>query len=463
MSTVDGLPLLKRIMAIRRQRRQGPARLAELAQERLRALMRHAAGLPLYQRLWEGLDLETAELTDLPPLTKAQVQAELDDSLAAPGLSGQAVRAFTERPENIGRLLNDRYIVTHTSGSSGSRAHFVQDLWGWQIGQALNTLHLLAALKGLPLDRLWPPWRLALIAPARRHFTSLLVALHTPPIFGLLSRVQIMDILDPLGRIIAGLNHLRPVTLHSYPTLLARLAQAALDGALKISPMLITASSEPFTPRARRILARAWPRARLVDVYAASEATPIAWQCPAGGLHYNADWLILEPVDEAGRPVEPGCMGRALYLTHLFNQAQPLLRYRLDDQVRLLPAGCVCGSPLPRLELGGRAEDDLRLPGAEGGWVSLAPIPLITALEDCPAAVQLQVVQEASDQLQLRFVLAPGAEPGSTAAELGGLLAGYLRRQGVKRGVQIQICHAQEIARDPQTRKVKQVVNLVRE
>ncbi|RJX28715.1 MAG: phenylacetate--CoA ligase family protein [Desulfarculus sp.] len=463
MSTVDGLPLLKRILAIRRQRREGPVHLTELAKERLRALIRHAAGLPLYQRHWTGLDPEAVDLSDLPPLTKAQVQEGLSDGLAAPGLTGEAVRAFCEQPENIGRLLDGRYIVAHTSGSSGSRAFFVQDRWGWHIGQALNTLHLLAALKGLPLDRLWPPWRLALIAPARRHFASLLVALHTPPIWGLASRVQIMDILDPLGRIVAGLNRLRPIMIHSYPTLLARLARAALAGALRIRPLLITASSEPFTAGARGALARAWPQARLVDVYAASEATPIAWQCPAGGLHYNADWLIIEPVDEAGRTVEPGVMGRALYLTHLFNQVQPLLRYRIQDQVRLLPGECACGSPLPRLELGGRAEDDLSLPGAGGGRVALLPIPLLTALEDCPGAAQLQVVQEADDRLLLRFVIAPGAEPGSTAAELVRLLSRYLERQGVSRGVQVQVCHVQEIARDAQTRKIRQVVNLAGE
>jgi phenylacetate-CoA ligase len=32
--------------------------------------------------------------------------------------------------------------------------------------------------------------------------------------------------------------------------------------------------------------------------YGASEFLPIAWECTHGRLHVNADWVILEPVDE---------------------------------------------------------------------------------------------------------------------------------------------------------------------
>ena len=41
------------------------------------------------------------------------------------------------------------------------------------------------------------------------------------------------------------------------------------------------------------------------DGYGASEFLSIAWDCGCGGLHVNADWIVLEPVDEAGHPVPP--------------------------------------------------------------------------------------------------------------------------------------------------------------
>src|SRR5204863_10195 len=72
--------------------------------------------------------------------------------------------------------------------------------------------------------------------------------------------------------------------------------------------------------------------------------------CPAGpGSHVNADWAILEVVDDEYRPVPPGELGRRVLLTNLSNRAQPLIRYEVNDRVRLDAAGpCACGSRLPR-------------------------------------------------------------------------------------------------------------------
>ena len=61
----------------------------------------------------------------------------------------------------------------------------------------------------------------------------------------------------------------------------------------------------------------------------------------------------------AGRPVAAGERAAKLYITPLFNHAQPLIRYELTDEVTLLDDGpCPCGSAMRRIDdIGGRTDD----------------------------------------------------------------------------------------------------------
>lgn len=56
----------------------------------------------------------------------------------------------------------------------------------------------------------------------------------------------------------------------------------------------------------------------------------------------NADWVLLEPVDERHRPTPPGVPSHTVLLTNLANRVQPLIRYDLGDSVTLLDRPCQC-------------------------------------------------------------------------------------------------------------------------
>jgi phenylacetate-coenzyme A ligase PaaK-like adenylate-forming protein len=61
-------------------------------------------------------------------------------------------------------------------------------------------------------------------------------------------------------------------------------------------------------------------------------------------MHLSEDLLIVEPVDEAGRPVATGERSAKLYLTNLFNRDLPLIRYEITDEVTIETEPCLCGS-----------------------------------------------------------------------------------------------------------------------
>jgi phenylacetate-coenzyme A ligase PaaK-like adenylate-forming protein len=106
-----------------------------------------------------------------------------------------------------------------------------------------------------------------------------------------------------------------------------------------------------------RMRAEAWAGAKLGAAwgsdrrfYGAAEVGLIASPCERGGMHVHADHLLLEAVDETGRPSAPGERG-SLLVTDLHNRAAPYLRHELSDHGRLPGRPCACGRALPLVEL----------------------------------------------------------------------------------------------------------------
>jgi phenylacetate-CoA ligase len=85
------------------------------------------------------------------------------------------------------------------------------------------------------------------------------------------------------------------------------------------------------------------------------------------GLHFHAQGAVavelIEP--EIGTPltIAEGAEGELVY-THLIKEAQPLLRYRARDVVRILGTGpCACGRTSFRFRILGRSDDMLHVRG----------------------------------------------------------------------------------------------------
>ena len=74
---------------------------------------------------------------------------------------------------------------------------------------------------------------------------------------------------------------------------------------MRLSPIVLWSGGERLTEAARRTIAPAF-NCLVINEYGASECFSIAFGCDAGWLHLNADWVMVEPVDQDYRPVPPG-------------------------------------------------------------------------------------------------------------------------------------------------------------
>jgi phenylacetate-coenzyme A ligase PaaK-like adenylate-forming protein len=139
--------------------------------------------------------------------------------------------------------------------------------------------------------------------------------------------------------------------------------------------------------------------------YGASEFMSIAWECEHGQLHANSDWVILEPVDERGRPMPAGEPSCSTLLTNLANHVQPLIRYDFGDQLTMHPERCACGCALPVIEVLGRRDDALVMAGRTGRPVTLLPLALSTVLEGEAGVFDFHLRQLDDHTLALRLPL----------------------------------------------------------
>jgi phenylacetate-coenzyme A ligase PaaK-like adenylate-forming protein len=68
------------------------------------------------------------------------------------------------------------------------------------------------------------------------------------------------------------------------------------------------------------------------DQYGVSEFVLAAFGCGERWPHVNADWVVLEPVDEHHRPVPPGRTSATVLMTNLAGGVPPIIRYDLGGR-----------------------------------------------------------------------------------------------------------------------------------
>lgn len=362
---------------------------------------RTMSGSPLYRRRNRGARC----LADFEPIAKTELMSNFDEWATDRAVTLQAAEAFVADPACIADAWLDRYLVWTSSGTSGHPGLFVQD------GASLAAYDAIDAqrLRGNGIGTSTLGWwglgrRFAFVGAIGGHFAGhvsferlrrIVPALLAP-------ETHMISVLEPLTRIAERLQAIRPDVLITYPSCGAALAQLQAEGLLNIAPQEVWLGGEQLSPAQRRTLQSAFG-CTVRNAYGASEFYSIAFECALGHLHLNDDWVVLEALDAQLRPVSPGVLSSVTLLTNLANQTQPLLRYRLDDLVRFAAAPCACGCAFPVIEVHGRCDDTLQLPGRDGRRVSILPLALETLVEERTGLSRFQVLQGHGADLELRL------------------------------------------------------------
>jgi phenylacetate-CoA ligase len=170
--------------------------------------------------------------------------------------------------------------------------------------------------------------------------------------------------------------------------------------------------------------------APVFETYGSREFMLIGAECDQhAGLHLSLENLLVEIVDDDGRPTPAGQEGNVV-ITDLFNYGMPFVRYVNGDRAVAGFPLCPCGRGLPLLtKVVGRQLDTLTMP--DGRKVPGEFFPHL--IKEFPCVRRFQVVQDAVDRITLKLVV----DGGLTLAERESLL--HEIRRGTGSAVQIQL------------------------
>lgn len=371
-----------------------PEGLRALQMERLRGLLAVvSARVPWYRELFSAEGMRAEDF-----------HAE-DDLCRLPVIDKALIRAAGERWRCEGA---QGLVEQSTSGSSGEPLRFA-------LGRQRISMDIAAKWRATRWwdvdigDREFVIWGSAIENAAQNRIRAWRDRLFR-------SRLVPGAALDEAGldRVLEQMMSYRPRMLFGYPSVIARLAWRARERRLTAADFGIRVAfttAEVLQPQWRQIIADVFG-CGVCNEYGARDAGFVARECPQGGWHITAEELIVEILDEQGRPVPAGETGD-IVVTNLFSSEFPFIRYRTGDRGALEPGVCSCGRGLPRLRtLAGRAND--ALVGRGGARVHGSVFNYL--MRDTAGLRAYRIEQSVLDRLDVSVVFEGDIPPGFAAA-----------------------------------------------
>lgn len=309
---------------------------------------------------YSGMSLKT--LADAPVISKADVMARFENYNRLGLTAAQGWDVFEGRA-----AAPKGHAVGASTGTSGNRGLYVVSAWerytwlGVILSRALPNF-----LKERP--------RVAVILPQS---SQLYDAANESQRLSL----KFYDLKGGLERQMPAIADYAPDVLVGPPRVLRALAEADLPQ----SPRHVFSGAEVMDPADRAIIeARFGLTVR--EIYMATEGL-FAVACDHGKMHLLEDHVAFEWEDKGDGLHAP-------IVTDFTRRTQVMLRYRMNDLVRLGARNCACGSAFQIIEeIVGRQDDAFELQGADGTVLVTPDIIRNTVLDADRAITDYRVTQ----------------------------------------------------------------------
>ncbi|MCI8623640.1 MAG: phenylacetate--CoA ligase family protein [Provencibacterium sp.] len=433
---------------LKQNERRTPSQLRALQQKKLRRLLYYAWDHSAYYReafAAAGITraaLEDTPLEQFPTLDKATLFRQFDRLITVPELRQEELRRFDAEEAPDRKPFLGKYHVVHSSGSTGTPGYFVYDRAAWE---TMLSGILRGALWGMPAAQILrllagKPRILYIAATDGRYGGAMAVG---DGIDGVGARSLYLDIKTPLSQWVDQVKAFRPNFIIGYPSAMKILAELAQQGEVSLEIFRMVSCGEPLGAGLRGFLEETF-HTQVVNFYGASESLALGVESdPEEGMLLFDDLNILEAGEDG------------LYLTCLYNFAQPLIRYRLSDRIVIRPPEEGIRFPFFRaVGLLGRSEDVLWFKDAFGNREFLHPL----AVEGfcVPGLLDYQFSQIGPDSFQMLAEVSGEASQEYVRREMGEQMGRILAEKGMEY-VDFSLHFVPEILPDPRTGKKRLV------
>lgn len=396
-----------------------------LQKKRLNDLVEYAReNSPYYKKLYKHLG-KAPQLEELPVITKPEMMSNFDYVLTDRQVNMNKVDVFTSDKENIGRMINEKYLIFKTSGSTGNPAVVLYDKNNIDVSSAVAAFRTFARKEDFKAFMKHGKKTAGVFADHGFYLACGMSRYLQMKMPNKKTKITV-DVNSPEDMIVKQLNEFQPAMLSGYPSNLSLLADIK---ELDIHPDVVITGGELLTDEIRQKLSDRFG-CYVQTHYSCTEGGELACECSHGHLHINEDWVILEPVDKDNNPVGYGELSDKVLLTNLSNYIQPFIRYELTDRVIVHDEKCPCGKNSHWLEIEGRTDDILDICG-----VKIAPMSLYKILEEVKGIRRFQLVQKTTDRLELRLI---GEDIKDAFEHAKNDLYDYLESKGVN-GIKVSL------------------------
>lgn len=363
------LKTLTDLYRLKKNMKLSAEKMRSLQNGKLRKLLRFAWEHSAYYRaVFEraGIteeQLDTLPLSCFPTIDKQALLEHFDELVTVPDLKQENLREFDAREAADRKPYQGKYHVVHSSGSTGKPGYFVYDEDAWS--QMLLGI-IRAALWGMSMPQilglLMKRPRIVYIAATDGRYGGAMAV--GDGIDGVGAKQMYLDIKTPVAEWIRQIREFQPNIVIGYPSAIKILAQLMENGEVGLDAERVISCGEPLGTNLRTYLEKIF-RTQVVNFYGSSESLALGVETnPKDGMLLFDDMNVIE--------VENGVM----YLTCLYNYAQPLIRYRLSDRLTLKAPE---GGELPftrAVGLLGRNEDVLWFEDGRGNREFLHPLAI---------------------------------------------------------------------------------------
>lgn len=224
---------------------------------------------------------------------------------------------------------------------------------------------------------------------------------------------------ERMDRYLDALEAFQPRCIYGYSSSVALLAAHARERGRRLRlPKLkvVCTTGEPLYEHQRALLSEVFG-VPVANEFGSRDIGFTAHETPHGQMLLMSESILLEVLDPLGNPAVPGEMGEAV-MTGLRSQAQPFLRYRTGDMVRMSPEADRDGRGLHVIaEVMGRQTDFLVR--ADGAIMhALAGIYVLRAVD---GVGEFKLIQHDRLDLEVLVVPNPRWQPEMTRSIEAGL------------------------------------------
>ena len=437
---------LKELWKLKQNEGKSASEVQHLQQQELSKLLHYVWNHSAYYRKQfevAGITQDSLDATPLsafPAMDKQQLLAHFDELITVHDVTQEDIRRFDAEQEVSRAPFHNKYHVIHSSGSTGKPGYFLYDENAWHkmlVGIIRGALWNMSMFQIIKLLMKGP--RIAYIAATDGRYGGAMAV--GDGIDGIGGKQIYLDINLPLNQWISKIREFQPNIIIGYPSAIKILAGLVERGEVNGKFLRIISCGEPMDNCLRKYLEQVFG-ATVVNFYGASESLALGVETnPNDGMILFDDLNIIEMIDGQ------------MYLTCLYNYAQPLIRYRLSDHLHLVPPSGKY--PFTKTQgILGRNEDMLWFEDRDGNREFLHPLSIEGFCIE--GLVDYQFCQLGMDSFEMRVQVAPSASRETIRQEMLRQMNEILAAKGLSY-VTFIVRFVHEILPNPRTGK-KQLI-----